>query len=64
MMMAFCLDTEDVGEGRMRMTIAGASNLGYEIEPPEPMLEAANLLRVPGFKLAYPEPIGDEDVSN
>lgn len=60
MMMAFCLDKEDIGGGRMQMTIAGSSNLGYEIEPPEPMLFAADLLRIPGFKPGYQSEMEEE----
>lgn len=63
MLMAFCLDKEEIGEGRMQMTVAGSTNLGYEIDPPEPMTFAANLLRIPGFKHGKCSPPGDEDAN-
>jgi len=50
MMMAFCLDSTDLGDGRMQMTVAGTTHLNRVESPPEPMLLAASLLRIPGFR--------------
>lgn len=50
MMMAFCLDANDLGDGRMEMTVAGTTHLNRNDSPPEPMLLAASLLRIPGFR--------------
>lgn len=49
MMMAFCLDSNDLGDGRMQMTVAGRTHLNWADSPPEPMLLAASMLRIPDF---------------
>lgn len=51
MMMAFCLDSNDLGDGRKQMTVAGTTHLNRADSPPEPMLLAASLLRIPGFRV-------------
>lgn len=60
MMMAFCLDSEDLGDGRMQMTVAGTTHLNRKDYPPEPMLIAASLLRIPGFRHIDIDPDFDE----
>ena len=49
MMMAFCLDNTDLCDGRMQMTVAGTTHLNRDDSPPEPMVIAASMLRIPGF---------------
>jgi hypothetical protein len=49
MMMAFCLNNKDLGDGRMQMTVAGTTHLNGDDSPPEPMVIAASMLRIPGF---------------
>ncbi len=53
MLMAFCLERMEKGEGIMQMSVAGATNLGQELEPPQPMLFAASMLRIPDFNNGY-----------
>ena len=60
MAMAFCLDHIDLGDGRKQMTIAGEANLSAELDAPEPMMTAASMLQIPGFKVSYPELPGEE----
>lgn len=51
MLMAFCLDRKDVGKGKKEMTVAGSAHLEPKELPPQPMVLAATMLRVPGFDL-------------
>jgi hypothetical protein len=61
MAMAFCLDHTDLGDGKRQMTIAGEANLSGEIDPPQPMVLAASMLQIPGFKVSYPvDHLGEE----
>lgn len=59
MLVAVCLENKEVGDDKMEMTIAGSSNLDQGIMPPEPMVLAATLMRVPGFKIV---PVEYEEV--
>ncbi|MES2729939.1 MAG: hypothetical protein V4621_07595 [Pseudomonadota bacterium] len=59
MLVAVCLENKEVGDDKMEMTIAGSSNLDQEIMPPEPMVLAATLIRIPGFKIV---PVQYEEV--
>lgn len=54
MLMAFCLDQETKENGKLEMTLAGSHNLERAIMPPQPMLLAATILRVPGFGINQP----------
>jgi hypothetical protein len=51
MVMAFCLDRKDIGHGKRQMTVAGSAYLEVSEEPPQPMILAATMLRVPGFSM-------------
>ena len=53
MLMGFCLERIDKGDGRIQMVIAGDTNLTAELEPPSPMVFAASMLRIPGFEPGY-----------
>lgn len=61
MLMAFCLERIDKGDGKMQMVIAGDTNLVAELEPPQPMVFAASMLRIPGFEPGYQGETGIED---
>lgn len=52
-MMAFCLERIDKGDGKMQMVVAGNANLGLELDPPDPMVFAASMLRIPGFEPGF-----------
>ncbi len=51
MVMAFCLDRQDAGLGKRQMTVAGITHLERDEEPPQPMVLAATIMRVPGFNV-------------
>jgi hypothetical protein len=61
MLMAFCLEKIDKGEGKMQMVVAGDTNLSLDLEPPQPMVFAASMLRIPGFEPGYQHDPGIED---
>lgn len=54
MLMAFCLDQGKKENGKLEMTLAGSHNLESSVQPPQPMLIAATILRVPGFGINHP----------
>lgn len=54
MLMAFCLDQAEAANGKLEMTLAGSHNLERGLQPPQPMLLAATILRVPGFGISVP----------
>ena len=52
MLMAFCLDRVEKEEGKMQMTVAGSTYLPDDPEAPQPMIFAASMLQIPGFKMS------------
>ena len=60
MLMAFCLDRKDVGDGKNEMVVAGNVHLEPHERPPQPMVLAATMLRIPGFDLmSFDTVVGD-----
>jgi hypothetical protein len=55
MVMAFCLEHEHRLDGKVEMTLAGSVNLEPDLAPPQPMLIAACILKIPGFDVDVSE---------
>ena len=51
MLMVFCFEHEETDHDTVKMSLAGSHNLDPKIKPPVPLLLAAGMLQVPGFRV-------------